>query len=252
MVLTPVVQAILRSSAPTLLAALALPPPFNVIAAAVVSGALSVDLPAPAAPAAPPAAAPAPPPPVAPAQPVSVAGRILTPEQIVNYLESNTEDPNLLLKLRSAEADLKKYEIDAGIRFAELEFDDRARAGDFQRDTGLARNVFTAGMGLVAFSLLGLIAVIYGSFYVASHPQSLVGIDLNLATAAFGIVGTAVGFVNGISANIVGFYWGSSQGSKDKGDQIAQTVHNFGDQLNKRSAAKPPAETSSSQDGSVG
>ena len=40
-----VVSSILRSSAPTLLTAIALPPPFNLIASAVVSGVLGKFLP---------------------------------------------------------------------------------------------------------------------------------------------------------------------------------------------------------------
>ena len=41
----PIVSAVLRSGAPTLLTAIALPPPFNLIASAVVSGVLAQFLP---------------------------------------------------------------------------------------------------------------------------------------------------------------------------------------------------------------
>ena len=73
MPLPAIVSTVLRSSAPTLLAALALPPPFNVIASAVVSGAIAKYLL----------------PEEAPAQSASAGGTgpVLAPEQVTRVVE---------------------------------------------------------------------------------------------------------------------------------------------------------------------
>ena len=50
----------------------------------------------------------------------------------------------LLLSLTQAENDLRKYELDTGLKFAELAIKDRARAGDFQSSANIAPLVFKA------------------------------------------------------------------------------------------------------------
>ncbi|WP_213881619.1 hypothetical protein [Pseudomonas sp. dw_358] len=221
MALSSVVVNLLRAAAPTLLMALGLPSPFNVIAAAVASTSLAPRLPA---------AAPAP---------------VLSPEQLIKTVETQAQAPDFLLKLRAAEADLQKYEASAGMRFAELELQDRTRAGAFQRDSGMAAKVFTNGMRLVTLSLLSVLLVIGVSTYVVWN--GITAANAGLATAGFGLVGTVVGFLTGLSSNIVSFYWGSSQGSKDKGDQIAQALQALGGQQ-----GKTPAVAAGVQDDAVG
>ncbi len=60
-----------------------------------------------------------------------------------------------------------------------------------------------------------------------------------MTTAAFGLIGTAVGFINGIAATIVSFYYGSSQGSKEKSDVISAAVRNLGDGIERVAAREP-------------
>jgi hypothetical protein len=221
--LPSIVSTVLRSAAPTLLTALALPPPFNVIASAVVSGVMAKYLP----------------PDQVPAQPSPAGGSILAPEQVAQVVERNAGDPQFILELRRAEADLKKYEMEAGIRFAELEVKDRSRAGNFQRDTGIGANVFTAGMRLVSIAMIGMLIVVAGSLLLVFGGVRLPANSANVAVAAFGLIGTAVGFINGIAANVVSFYWGSSQGSKEKSDDISDTVRNLGEQLGRAASYAP-------------
>lgn len=227
------VKTILRSAAPTLLTALGLPPPFSTIAASVVSGVLDKYLPEPAAPAADPAQ-PKPP---------------LSPAQVKDIVQSNAGNPQLIFDLKKAEMELRQYEINAGIRFAEIEVEDRKRAGDFQQATGLALRTFNAGMTIVGIAIVGMFLMIAGSLYVALGKIELDPNKAQLTTAAFGLIGTAVGFINGIAATIVSFYYGSSQGSKEKSDVISAAVRNLGEGIERVAAREavpyagaPPAD----------
>lgn len=218
-------KTILRSAAPTLLTALGLPPPFSTIAASVVSGILDKYLPQGT-----PAAGPA-----TPQQPAPP----LSPTQVTQIVQANAQDPQLILDLKKAEAELRQYELNAGIRFAEIEVEDRKRAGDFQQATGLAERTFNAGMGIVAIAIVGMFLMILGSLYIALGKVEFHQDKAQLTTAAFGLIGTAVGFINGIAATIVSFYYGSSQSSKEKSDVISAAVRNLGEGIERVSAREP-------------
>lgn len=224
-------KTILHSSAPTLLTALALPPPFNIIASTVVSEIMEKFLPSDEVP----------------VQQNTVGKPVLTPEQVIKVVERNAEDPSFILELRHAEADLKKYEIEAGIRFSELELKDRQRASDFQRDTGIGTRVFDAGMKLVSVALFGMAAVVIGALLLVFTGKNIPQEHSNVAIAAFGLIGTAVGFINGIAANVVSFYWGSSQGSKDKGVEIANTMRSLSEQLGNTASLTPTSVSAPGQ-----
>ncbi len=214
------VKTLLRTTAPTLLTALGLPPPFSTIAASVVSGVLDKYLPAPN-----------------PVQSNDDKKPPLTPSQVTEVVEKNAANPQLALDLKQAEADLRKYELDAGIRFAELEVRDRTRAGDFQVASGLADKTFSAGMAIVGVAVFGMIFMIGGSLFVAFGGVSIPSNRADLSTAAFGLIGTAVGFINGIAATIISFYYGSSQSSKEKTDSISATMRDLGQELGRAASS---------------
>ncbi|WP_165943258.1 transglycosylase SLT domain-containing protein [Roseicella aquatilis] len=227
MAFSDVVSSVLRSAAPTLLTALAIPPPFNLIASAVVSTAIAKYLPPDQAPAA--AGPDTPPPP-------------LRPEQVTRLVEENAGNPQFILDLRRAEVDLRRYESEAGIRFAELEEKSRQRAADFQRDSGIGVRAFSAGMWLVGIALVGMLFIMVGAMALVFGGITLPYGSTDVAVAAFGLIGTAVGFVNGIAANVVNFYWGSSQSSRDKTDTLNDTVRELGRAAANRSPAAPPVD----------
>jgi Transglycosylase SLT domain len=231
------VSSILRSSAPTLLTALAIQPPFNLIPSPVVSGVLNKYLPEGQKPPKADPNAPATPPPP------------LTPDQIQEIVERNGQSAQFLADLRQTEADLKRYEIQAGSRFAEIAEQDRGRAGDFQAKTDIARPVLYAGRGLVGLAVLSMIVVVVGSLYVAFYgaPTPASG-NTNVLTATFGLIGTVVGFVNGVADTIVHFYYSSSQGSKDESDTLADNLTRLSQDLGGAAARTPvtlpaPAQT---------
>lgn len=218
------VARILQTSAPTLLTALAVPPPFNLIASTIASAAIAAltrdadEEPEQAEDAA--AAEGA-----APA-----AATKLTPMEIVETVEKNSDDPRLIPALKQAENDLKKYEMDNNLRFAELELADKKRAGDFQIKSDLSKHIFYAGTTFVVIAMLGVILLIITMMRIMTGNIEIHA-DPNLSIAAFGLIGTSIGFISGIASAVVTFYFGSSQGSKDKSQTIENSMQEFSQSL---------------------
>lgn len=235
------VKIFIRNTAPTLLTALTLPPPFNLIASTVVSTIFNKYFPSPSAgektefkdssdvlPSLPPTT-------------------IATPEQIVAAIKNNISDPQLAVDLRKAEISLVEFEINAGIRFAEIQLDDKKSSRDFQASTNISARVFDSGMTLVYIALGGLAFIVIGVLSLILFKVQFDPARANLVSAAFGLVGTIVGFINGIASNVVGFYWGSSQGSKEKGEELSNLVQNFGTTLSTQVNKVPPSDGQDSQ-----
>ena len=208
MAVPPVVSQLLRATSPTLLAALALPPPLNALASAVASAALARFA-------------------------SGAGGAPLTPDEVTKVIESHASDPGMVPALRQAEVDLKRYEDENRFRFAELEARDRQSARDFQVASGISDRIFTGAIWIVGIALAAMLAMIAGLLYVVLYGVPLDPDKASVAVAAFGLIGTAVGFVNGLAATVVAYYWGSSQGSKEKGEALSSQVDKLSDEIGK-------------------
>ena len=208
MAVPPVVSQLLRATSPTLLAALALPPPLNALASAIASAALARFASGP-------------------------GGAPLTPDEVTKVIESHASDPGMVPALRQAEVDLKRYEDENRFRFAELEARDRQSARDFQVASGIGDRIFTGAIWIVGIALAAMLAMIAGLLYVVLNGVPLDPDKASIAVAAFGLIGTAVGFVNGLAATVVAYYWGSSQGSKEKGEALSSQVDKLSDEIGK-------------------
>jgi len=216
-----VVSSILRSSAPTLLTAIALPPPFNLIASAVVSGVLGKFLPQHEAPAqAQPGGAPA-----------------MSPDQVTKVIEANAGNPALLAELREAEQKLKEYESANDLKFAELAVKDKTRAGDFQTATGLAPALLKAGIVIVAVAIVAMLLTVGGSILLVTGSLAVPEKNSQLAVGVFGLIGAVVGYISGYASQIIGFYYGSSQGSTEKTDALNSVLQQQGQQIGQAAAA---------------
>ena len=225
MAIPQVVASILRSGAPTLLSAIALPPPFNLIASAVVSGVLAKYLP----------------PDVTPTQSQPDGTPVLSPTQVQRVVEANANDPNFLQQLREAERRLQEYEANNNIKFAELEVQDRTRAGQFQTATGTARPLLYWGMGIVVVSITAMALVVIASVLLVSGQIKISNPDM--AVGVFGLIGAVVGYISGYGGQIIGFYYGSSQGSKDKTESLTATLHEQGERLGQAVVSAATAAT---------
>jgi hypothetical protein len=208
-VFSQVAEKILRAAAPTLLTALG--GPLGGLAAAVATAALDAWL--------------------GPAEPGPDGRRPdATPDEIARAIEANAADERFREDLRKAEADLKALEQRMRFRFAALEQKDRADARAATRESGLARPQFYAGVGLVVVALVMLFGVIIGCILAFTGA-------ITLDPALFGLIGTIVGIFQAIAVQVIGFYYGSSAGSKDKADQISTTLQDLGLALSARMAS---------------
>ena len=214
MPLSPIVSQLLRSSSPTLLAALTLPPPINMLASAVVSSALSR---------------------YAPGQ----GNAPLQPAQVTEAIEKNVSNPDLLPALRQAETDLKRYEEENRFRFAELELRDRQGARSFHVESGISDRIFSGGIAIVWIAVGAMVCMILGLLLVAGGAFRIDETNMDLSVAAFGLIGSAVGFINGLAATVVAFYWGSSQGSKEKTATISASLEQLNHEIGQVALRQP-------------
>ncbi|WP_189388923.1 lytic transglycosylase domain-containing protein [Buttiauxella sp. B2] len=219
------IKLLIKSVAPTLLTALSLPPPLNLIAATVVSGILNKYLPENVM------------------QHTDNAGNsinpaAMTPEQIVTVINDNQTSPAIVSDLKNAEESLRQYELTSGIRFAELALQEKQSIQDFQINSGIAGNVFNSGIKIVWVAMGGLLIVVVIALLLLIPGISIPEGKQSIVTAVFGIIGTVIGFINGLASNIVGYYWGSSQGSKDKGIEMASSFKALGDSVAKSLESK--------------
>jgi hypothetical protein len=215
--LPPAVADVLRVAAPTLAAALS--GPFAPIAAAVVSTALDAWLPLP--------------------NKVEAAANNanVSPTSVVQAVQANADNPKLLLDLRQAELDLSRYEMDAGIRFAELEQKDRSDARSFARDTGTARTAYGLGWAVLVEDALVTVACLGGSFLLLSG--SVVIRDQNLVLAVFTLMGGMIGRISARADTFFNFVFGSSKSSSDKSEQIGQAMSQLGVALGDAAKSAP-------------
>lgn len=214
------IKLLIKSVAPTLLTALSLPPPLNLIAATVVSAILNKYLPDNVT------------------QRADNTGNTInpaamTPEQIVTVINDNQTSPVIVSDLKNAEESLKQYEITSGIRFAELALQEKQSIQDFQINSGIAGNIFNSGIKIVWIAMGGLLIVVVIALLLLIPGFNFPPGKESIVTAVFGIIGTVIGFINGLASNIVGYYWGSSQGSKDKGIEMANSFKALGDSVAK-------------------
>lgn len=210
---------VLRVAAPTLLAGLS--GPLAPVAAAVATAALNGWL--------------GPPPPGK-----DDAPRVATPGEIAAAVQEHAGEPDFVRELRRAELDAQRYEAESGIAFAKIEAQDRADARGATRDTGLARPQFYAGMALVAVSLLMLFGVVAGCVMAITGNLGLDPAQAQIAIAAFGLIGTVVGIFQAVAIQVLGFYFGSSAGSREKTDQLGGALQDLGAALADKAAAPAP------------
>lgn len=167
-----------------------------------------------------------------------------TPEDVVAAVEKNAGNPALALDLKRAELAVKDYElrmkrIDARFDLLKLEQLDRADARALSRDSGMARTTFIAGMALVGTAMLMLFGVVAGCVAALTGRLSIAPENAQIAIAAFGLIGTVVGVFQGLSVQVVGFYFGSSASSKEKTEQLGGALSDLGAALADKAQAPP-------------
>lgn len=127
---------------------------------------------------------------------------------LVAAVQNAFADPAELAKIREAEAELQKMELEQGISFAELEVADRASARELAKATSIVPQVALSALFIVGYF------VIVGLFFSDQ-------IAVPMGEAFYLLVGVLTAAV----PQILGFWFGSSHGSKQKTAALANEDH---------------------------
>jgi hypothetical protein len=109
-----------------------------------------------------------------------------------------------------------------------MERQDRSDARAVARDTGLSRPLFYAGMGFVGLGILSLFGIVGFSVWVMRGGFMITSANVAVVPVVFNIIGGVVSALVSIMMLVLGFYYGSSAGSKGKDAQMAGALHDFG------------------------
>lgn len=136
------------------------------------------------------------------------------------------------------------------LRTRELEFKERMQAMGFQhekdlanialdetkayvQDTADARSAHKSDRGVYWLGIAVLVTFaaimgfsLYGSYKILTGGMHV--IDTGVAAAVFTFLGTVVGYVAANAQQVVSYFFGSSRGSKEKTDRMAEAVRRLG------------------------
>lgn len=149
----------------------------------------------------------------------SVTGKP-TPEEAMASLTSN---PELVLQYRTAvlaqEVEMRKLQVEETRLFI-------ADTGDARDKFSQNDRVFWLGViVLVAFAILAAFSM-YGCYQLLT--KGLSGVDVGTVAAVSAFVGSVIGYMANNAQQVISFFFGSSQGSKDKTDAMAHAVKGLG------------------------
>jgi hypothetical protein len=129
--------------------------------------------------------------------------------QTVGVPENKVEDfilsgsPSDLLKLKQADIELERWREEAGIRRDKMEFDDTANARVMIKDTGI-----WVQASLTILFIGGYFGIV---FWIVRY-----GLPAEISEFAKGQIAILLGVLTAAIPLILGFWFGSSRGSKEK------------------------------------
>ena len=139
-----------------------------------------------------------------------------TPDDAAKAIEL---DPNLAIKFKTAvlsnELEIRKLGLAETVAYI----------GDVQ-DARKYRDdkVFWVGIAVLLVFAVVVGLVLYGGFQVL---RGGVSVEAGMFAAVTGFVGTLVGYVAANAQAVTSYYFGSSSGSKDKTDALADSIKSF-------------------------
>lgn len=155
---------------------------------------------------------------------ISIAKAVTGIDDPKDAVDAISKDPALALELQKRLADERQY-------FAELEF---RREKLYVEDTQDARKAHAADRGVfwLGVTILGIYAIIlamvlYGAYWMLVK-GNMKEMDAGLVAAVFSLVGAIIGYIASDAKQVVGYYFGSSRGSSDKTQAMADAVKRLG------------------------
>ena len=154
-----------------------------------------------------------------------VAGKVLDIAKQVTGLEPDDAakaialDPNLALQFKQAvlsnELEIRRLAFEETKLFVSDVQDARKYRDD---------KVFWLGIAVLSVFALVIGLVLYGGFEIL---RGGVSVEAGMFAAITGFVGTLVGYVAANAQSVTSYYFGSSSGSKDKTDALADSIKRF-------------------------
>lgn len=133
--------------------------------------------------------------------------------------------PELRAKILEGEQALKLAVIQAGLEERKIEAaSDQAVLLDVQdarKVGGDNRDLFILGAIILGSWALLTAGTLYGLFVVLTGQIAL---DVAIVATVFTVVGSVVGYISNIAQQVVSFWFGSSRGSTNKGDAMADAI----------------------------
>lgn len=169
----------------------------------------------------------------------AAAGKLVAAAVVGKEDASPAEVEEVFAKGLSPEAivALKTADLQFAVRMKELDIDIIKVNADLEKtyvtDTNEARKAH-AGNGDVfrlGVTILGIFAVIMGCVLWASFLVLTGGIvvkDIGTVAMVSGLIGTVVGYVASNAQQVVNFFFGSSKGSSDKTESMANAISKLG------------------------
>lgn len=140
--------------------------------------------------------------------------------------------PEQMVALRKANQDFEVRMREVGFKHVE-ELGRQALAAQtlFVTDTADARKshagndrVFVLGCIILGSFAATVLAVLWGCFILLSGTKTFSGVDVGVIATVAGIIGSLIGYMAANAQQVVSFFFGSSQGSKEKTDAMGATL----------------------------
>lgn len=145
---------------------------------------------------------------------VSAIGALLgmpdaTQDKIAQAIQTGQMTPEQISQLKALELQYQSDERERGFKYAELAFKDRDSARQANVQGGTQKYLFWLSLALLAATLGCEILVLFNG-YPHSTPEI--------------IVGRVLGLMDAVALMVLGYWYGSSNGSSQKGEQLARTA----------------------------
>lgn len=155
--------------------------------------------------------------------PAEVAGRV------AEAIQSGNLSGDQLVAMKAADIALQ-------VKMKELDLDEQRISGDLDKafllDTQNARASHAGDTGVfwLGIAILVIFAAVMGFSMYGSYQILQGGItikDVGIVAAVFGFLGTIVGYAAANAQQVVSYFFGSSRGSKEKGDAMSDAFKNL-------------------------
>lgn len=130
-----------------------------------------------------------------------------TPEKISAAIKSGQLTPEVIGKLKELELQYQNNEKERGFRYAELEFKDRDSARQASVAGGTLNKLFWLSLWLICTVLIAELCVLW------------LGIPHGVPEI---IVGRVLGMLDSVAMQVMNFWYGTSSGSAQKTELLAQ------------------------------